>query len=169
MRRISSRQREEPTKGRLDVVPSASYLLAPRPDAQPLDPPRHPTAPKDFTAQVMARLATPPPAPDPRQVRARARRARAGVVARVYIALTLVAALGVAIAALVAPWALITVVVSVVGALVALLAGAAFIARATGGFVSGFGVIYAAMLALLTPALLMLASRMRRRRAHVQE
>jgi hypothetical protein len=163
MRQISSRQPEERIRSQINDAANASYLLAQHSDIQT---PRamHTTAPKDFTAQVMARIATPPSPPDPRIERAHKLRARAGMVARIYATLILAAAVGIALVALVAPWALVTLVVSAIGFTLFLLAGVAFIARATGGFVSGFGVIYAAMLAALTPSMLMLWGRFRRRR-----
>ena len=115
----------------------------------------------------MARLATPPPPPDPRLARARVVRAKAGMIARVYVTLILAAAVGIAMLALVAPWTLVTIVAGIISAALILVGGVAFIARATGGFVSGFGVIYAAMFAALTPSMLMLWRRFRRQRTHI--
>ncbi len=168
MRQISSRQREERVSGQPDDA-DAAYLLTPRADARAPRLPRSTTAPKDFTAQVMARLATPPPPPDPRLERTRTVRARAGAIARVYITLILAAAVGVALLALVAPWMLVMGVAGVISAALLLVIGVAFIARATGGFISGFGVIYAVMLAALTPSLLMLWRRFRRQRARFDQ
>ncbi|HEX9035574.1 MAG TPA: hypothetical protein VF808_01135 [Ktedonobacterales bacterium] len=161
MRQISSRRREERTRGRLDDA-DARIALAPRPDSQSL---QRPTASTDFTAQVMARLTAPVPPLDSSIMRARKARARAGVFARVYFAVLLIAAIVVTILAIIAPWTLETVIVGLLGAFVAILAGVALIARATGGFVTGLGVLYAAMLTLLTPSILMLAHRTRRRRS----
>ena len=169
MRQISSRQREERVRGRLDDAADALYLLTPRPEMRTPRSPQSTTAPKDFTAQVMARLATPPPPPDPRLARARVVRAKAGVIARVYITLILAAAVGIALLALVAPWALMTIVAGIISAALILVGGVAFIARATGGFVSGFGVIYAAMFAALTPSMLMLWRRFRRQRTRIDQ
>jgi hypothetical protein len=130
---------------------------------QPAPPIPHGTpavrASSDFTAQVMARLTTPPPEPDPRETRARQVRAHMRRLARVYM--TLVLASGVALLALatLAPWLLLGLVAALVsGALIA-MTFAAFVSRLTGGVVSGFGVAYVAMLAALAPPLLLLARR----------
>ncbi len=166
MRRISSRQREERISGRLDDAADASYLLTQQLNTRA---PRSTTAPNDFTAQVMARIATPPPTPDPRLERARHVRARAGFIARAYFTLILAAAVSIALLALVAPWTLVTVVAGAISAALLLITGLAFIARATGGFVSGIGVLYAAMFAALTPSLLMLWRRIKRQRSRFDQ
>src|SRR5579859_6522413 len=156
MRQISSQQREGSASGWLDNAADASSL-APYPAMQAPRSPQPSAAPKDFTAQVMARLSTPLPPPDPRLRRTREMRARAGLIARAYVTLILVATIAIALLALFAPWTLITLLAAVISAALLIIAGIAFIGRATGGFVSGFGVVYAAMLAALTPPLLMLA------------
>lgn len=169
MRRISSRQREERISGRLDDAADASYLLTKHPNMRAPLAPRSTTAPNDFTAQVMARIATPPPLPDPRLERARYVRAKAGFIARVYITLILAASVSIALLALVAPWTLVTVVAGAISVALLLVTGLAFIARMTGGFVSGLGVIYAAMFAALTPSLLMLWRRIKRHRSRFDQ
>jgi uncharacterized membrane protein len=131
--------------------------------------PQPTTAPKNFTAQVMARLMVAPPPPDPRLRRARRIRARASLFARVYITLILVATVVIAVLALLAPWTLITLLAAVISTVLLVVTGIAFIGRATGGFVSGLGVLYAAMLAALTPSLLMLAHRFRRQRSRLHQ
>ena len=165
MRQISSRQREESASGRPDDAADASLQLATRPELGTPRPLQSPTAPKDFTAHVMARLSTPLPPPDPHPKRKRQVRARAGLVARVYVTLLLLAAVAIVFLALIAPWALVAAVVSVISAALLILGAVTFVGRATGGLVSGLGVIYAAMLAALTPSLLMLAHRFRRQRS----
>lgn len=164
MRPISSRQREESASGRPYDAADASLQLALRPELRTPRSPQSTTAPKDFTAQVMARLSSPPPPPDPRLQRKHQVRAKAGLVARVYMTLVLAAAVAIALMALIAPWALVAVVASVISGVLLAVGAIAFVGRATGGFISGFGVIYAAMLAALTPSLLMLARRFRRQR-----
>lgn len=164
MRQFSSQLREGSGNGCLDDAADASPLLARYPAMQAPRSPRSTTAPKDFTAHVMARLAAPPPPPDPRLRRARRIRARASVFARVYIGLVIVAGIVIALLAYFAPWTLIAALAATVSAALLIVAGIAFIGRATGGFVSGIGVIYAAMLAGLTPPLLMLAHRFRAKR-----
>jgi VIT1/CCC1 family predicted Fe2+/Mn2+ transporter len=169
MRQISSRQREESASGRPDDAADASLQVATRPEWRTPRSFQSPTAPKDFTAQVMARLSTPLPPPDPGLKRKRQVRARAGLVARVYVTLVLVAAVAVVLLALIAPWALVAAVVSVISAALLVLGAVAFVGRATGGFISGLGVVYAAMLAALTPSLLMLAHRFRRQRPRLHQ
>jgi hypothetical protein len=164
MRQISSRQREESASGRPDNAADASLQLASRPGLHAPHPLQPPTAPKDFTAQVMARLSTPLPPPDPRLKSKRQVRARAGLVARVYVTLVLVAAVAMILLSLIAPWALVAALASVISAALLIIGAVAFVGRATGGLVSGLGVVYAAMLAALTPSLFMLAHRFRRRR-----
>jgi hypothetical protein len=169
MRQISSRQREEPTKGQPDGGADACYRASPGDSAQSPLMSEHPSAPSDFTAQVMARLAAPPPQPDPRALRARARRARAKSLGRVYGGLVVGAAVVIAALAIAAPATLASLVVKLVDAAVITLAGAAYIARATGGFINGVGDLYAVMLALLVPALLiLLARRITHRRVRIK-
>ncbi|HZC04222.1 MAG TPA: hypothetical protein VE338_01140 [Ktedonobacterales bacterium] len=113
----------------------------------------------DFTSQVMARLSTPAPDPDPRETRAKLMRAHARRLASVYA--TLLLASGVVLLALtvVAPWLLLGLVAAIVSAVLLAMTFATFVSRLTGGLVSGFGVAYLAMLATLTPPLLLLARR----------
>lgn len=139
--------------------------------AQP-SPPRfsqHPAPVRtsaDFTAQVMARLSAPPPEPDPRESRARAIRAHMRRLAGVYLSLVLVGGVGVALLAVLAPWALVGLAAAIVSLALVALAFAAFIGRLTGGAISGFGVAYLAMLATLSSSLLLLARRFGRRPSH---
>ncbi|HEU5344296.1 MAG TPA: hypothetical protein VFX31_01520 [Ktedonobacterales bacterium] len=139
--------------------------------AQP-SPPRfsqHPSparASADFTAQVMARLSTPPPEPDPRESRTRTMRAHVRRLAGVYLSLVLVGGVGVALLAVLAPWALVGLAAAIVSLALVALAFAAFIGRLTGGAISGFGVAYLAMLATLSSSLLLLARRFGRRPSH---
>lgn len=136
--------------------------------AQP-SPPRlsqHPAparASANFTAQVMARLSTPPPEPDLRETRARAMRAHVRRLAGVYLSLVLVGAVGVALLAVLAPWTLVGLAAAIVSLALVALAFAAFVARLTGGAISGFGVAYLAMLATLSSSLLLVARRFGRR------
>lgn len=169
MRQISSQPREGSASGWRRDATDAAPPHAPYPAMQAPRSPQPPTAPKDFTAQVMARLSTPLSPPDPRQQRALQMRAKAGLIARVYVTLILVTTVAIALLALLAPWTLITLLAAVISAILLIIAGIAFVARATGGFVSGFGVVYAAMLAALTPPLLMLAHRFRRQRSHLRK
>lgn len=169
MRQISSRQREESASGRPDDAADASLQLSSRPGLRTPRALQSPTAPQDFTAQVMARLSTPLPPPDPRLKRKRQVRARAALIARVYMTLVLVAAVAITLLALIAPWALVAAVASVISAALLILGAVTFVGRATGGFVSGLGVVYAAMLAALTPSLLMLAHHFRRQRPRLDQ
>lgn len=162
MRQISSRQWEESASGWPDDAAEASLRLALLPELGTPRSPESTTAPKDFTARVMARLSTPLPPPDPHLKRKRLIRAKAGLIARVYMTFVLMAAVAIALLALVAPWALVAVAASIISGALLVIGAVAFIGRATGGFVSGFGVIYAAMLAALTPSLLMIRRRFRR-------
>jgi hypothetical protein len=113
----------------------------------------------DFTAQVMARLATPPPEPDPRETKSRQAHARMRRLAGIY--LTLVLASGVALLALatVAPWAVMGLAATGVSAALVAMTFASLVSQLTDGLVSGFGVAYLAMLAALAPPLLLLARR----------
>lgn len=161
MRQIS-RRREEPSKGQPNGASDAFFRASRASSGATVRPPvtsEHPSAPKDFTAQVMARLTAPPPKPDPQTLRAQARRARVKALGRVYGGLVLGAALVVTVLAIAAPAALVSLVVRLVDATVLALTGAAFIARATGGFINGVGVLYAVMLALLVPILIFLLTR----------
>lgn len=148
----------------------ALALRAPRMGAlahQPAPPtPRFSTpvrASTDFTAQVMARLATPPSDPDPREVRQKQARARMRRLASVYLTLVLASGVALLVLATVAPWALLGL--AAVGVSVALVAMtfASFVSRLTDGLISGFGVAYLAMLAALAPPLLLMARRAGRR------
>lgn len=116
-------------------------------------------ASSDFTAQVMARLSTPAPEPDPRETRTALMRAHARRVAGVYISLLLVSGVAVIALAIFAPWLLLGLVAAIVSVVLIAMTFATFIGKLTGGVVSGFGVAYLAMLATLTPPLLLLARR----------
>lgn len=134
---------------------------------QPLAPipPRAPTAraSADFTAQVMARLATPPPEPDPREARARQVRAHVRRLVWVYLALVVVSGAALLALATLAPWMLLALIASFISLALIAMTFATFISRLTGGAISGFGVAYLAMLATLTAPLLLLARRTGRR------
>lgn len=121
-------------------------------------------ASSDFTAQVMARLSTPPPEPDPREARAKRVRAHMRRFTRIYIALVLIS--GVALLALAAfsPRILFGMVSSIVSLALAVMAFATLIGRLTNGVISGFGLAYVAMLAALALPLAVLARRTARGR-----
>ena len=121
-------------------------------------------ASSDFTAQVMARLATPPPEPDPRETRAEQARAHMRRFASIYLALVLASGVALMLLATVAPWVLLGLVTGIVSLALLAMTFASFISRLTDGVISGFGVAWLAMLAALAPPLLLLARRTARRR-----
>lgn len=116
-------------------------------------------ASSDFTSQVMARLAAPTPEPDPREVRAAQARLHMRRVARVYMALVLTGGVVMTAIAIGAPWLLLGVVAAGTSVALIALTLTSNISRMTGGFISGFGVAYLAMLAALAPPLLLMARR----------
>ena len=93
-------------------------------------------------------------------------RAHVRRLAGVYLSLVLVGGVGVALLAVLAPWALVGLAAAIVSLALVALAFAAFIGRLTGGAISGFGVAYLAMLATLSSSLLLLARRFGRRPSH---
>lgn len=113
----------------------------------------------DFTAQVMARVASIPPDPDPRELRTRRSRTHLRRFARVYLALVIVS--GVALVALgfYAPWVLLEALAGIVSASLVAVTLASLVSNATDGVVSGFGVAWVAMLAALFPALFLVGRR----------
>lgn len=113
----------------------------------------------DFTAQVMARLAAPPPEPDPRESRARQMRAHMRRLAGVYLTLVLVGVVALIALAALAPWALVGLVAGIVSLALVAMTFAGAINRLTGGAISGLGVAYVAMLATLSSSLLLIARR----------
>lgn len=118
----------------------------------------------DFTAQVMARLATPPPEPDPRETRAKQARAHMRRVAHIYLTLVLASGVALLLLATVAPWALLGLVTGIVSLALLAMTFASYVSRLTDGVISGFGVAWLVMLAALVPPLLWLARRTARRR-----
>lgn len=156
LRHIASRADWQPAR-----LAPAAYAMSQAQPPSPLIP--RPTssarASADFTAQVMARLSTPPPEPDPREARARRARAHIRRLAGVYLALVLVSGVALLALATLAPWMLLSVVAAIISLALIAMAFAAFISRLTGGAISGFGVAYLAMLATLTAPLLLLARR----------
>jgi hypothetical protein len=162
MRQISGPRREERIRGRSDDAANASFPSAPQAGKAPPSVPR--TAPKNFTAQVMARLTT-PATPDPEFARIQRARKRARFFARVYITLILLAALGAVLIALFAPWALAAGLSKLVALGLYIFSALAYIGRSTGGFVNWTSAIYALMLVALAPILALLWRRTRRKRA----
>jgi hypothetical protein len=119
-------------------------------------------ASSDFTAQVMARLAAPPPEPDPRESRARQMRAHMRRLVGVYLTLVLVGVVALIALAALAPWALVGLVAGIVSLALVAMTFAGAISRLTGGAISGLGVAYVAMLATLSSSLLLIARRVGR-------
>lgn len=111
-------------------------------------------ASSDFTAQVMARLTTPPPEPDPREARARRVRAHVRHFARIYMALVLASGVALLLLATLAPWTLLDLLGLIVTMALMAMSFAAFVSHLTDGVISGFGVAYVAMLVALALALL---------------
>ncbi len=124
-------------------------------------PPRTST---DFTAQVMARVASMPPEPDPREQRARVRRAHMRRFARIYLMLVIVSGAALVALAFYAPWAPVKALASVISATLVVVTLASFVSNATDGLVSGFGVAWVVMLAALAPALFLVTRRTTRKR-----
>src|SRR6185312_13332150 len=154
----------EALTARLATVTYAMAQMAPMPQGpQPMAPipPRAPSAraSADFTAQVMARLATPPPEPDPREAQVRRVRAHVRRLAWVYLALVLMSGVALLALATFAPWMLLALIAAFISFALIAMTFATFISRLTGGAISGLGVAYLAMLATLTPPLLLLARR----------
>jgi hypothetical protein len=140
--------------------------MAPTPPAPRFTPHASPArASSDFTAQVMARLAT-PPEPDPREARARQMRAHVRRLAGVYLTLVLVGVVALIVLAALAPWTLVGLVAGIVSLALVAMAVAGFISRLTGGAISGLGVAYVAMLATLSSSLLLIARRIGRGSSH---
>lgn len=158
MRRTSSRRLEERINGQPSDAGDAPYEPAPN---TAMKPPSTipPSAPKDFTAQVMARLAAPPAPADPRI----ARQARARTFARIYITLIVAAGLGIALITLYAPWILVTGVADLVNGALYVFSAIAYGGRSTGGFINGSSVLYALMFAALAPLLFLVWRRVRKR------
>ncbi len=121
-------------------------------------------ASSDFTAQVMARLAAPPPEPDPRETRARQARAHMRRVAHIYLTLVLASGVVLLLLATVAPWVLLGLVTGIVSLALLAMTFASYVSRLTDGVISGFGVAWLLMLAALVPPLIWLARRTTRRR-----
>lgn len=142
---------------------SAMSQMAPTPPAPRFTPHASPArASSDFTAQVMARLSTPPPEPDPREARSRQMRAHVRRLAGVYLALVLVGVVALIVLAALAPWTLVGLVAGIVSLALVAMAFAGFISRVTGGAISGLGVAYVAMLATLSSSLLLIVRRIGR-------
>lgn len=140
-----------------DTSPPALRVVAP------------PRASADFTAQVMARVSSMPPEPDPRETRARRTRARMRRFARIYLALVIVSGAALVALAFYAPWAPVKALASVISATLVVVTLASLVSNATDGLVSGFGVAWVAMLAALPPALFLVTRRTaRKRRARSQ-
>lgn len=146
---------------------SAMSQMAPTPPAPRYTP--HTSAARassDFTAQVMARLAAPPPEPDPREARARQVRAHVRRLAGVYLTLVLVGVVALIVLAALAPWTLVGLIAGIVSLALVAMAFVGFISRVTGGAISGLGVAYVAMLATLSSSLLLIARRIGRGSSH---
>ena len=158
--RCLARQAEALTT-RLCGMTYAMAQMSPGPQPMAPIPPRAPSAraSADFTSQVMARLATPPPEPDPREARARRVRAHVRRLAWVYLALVVVSGAVLLALATLAPWMLLALIATFISLALIAMTFATFISRLTGGAISGLGVAYLAMLATLTPPLLLLARR----------
>lgn len=121
-------------------------------------------ASSDFTAQVMARLASAPPEPDPREVKAKQAHAHMRRVAHVYLTLVLASGVTLLLLATIAPWVLLWLVAAAVSLTLLAMTFASFVSGLTDGVISGFGVAWLAMLAALAPPLLLLARRTTRGR-----
>lgn len=144
--------------------PLAAWLAAPvafqqRNSAPPViraaTPP--PRASADFTAQVMARVATSPLGTDPHEARARRSHAHMRRLARIYLALVIVSGAALLALAIFAPWTLLAGVAALVSVASLALALTTYVSDATDGVVSGFGVAWVAMLAALIPLLWLMA------------
>lgn len=142
--------------------PLAARLAAPvafqqRNSAPPVIHTPPPRASADFTAQVMARVATSPLGTDPRDVRARRSRARMRRLARVYLTLIIVSGVALVALAIFAPWTLLAALAAIVSVATLALALTTLVSDATDGVISGFGVAWMAMLAALVPLLWLMA------------
>ncbi len=113
----------------------------------------------DFTSQVMARLSTQPPEPDPREKRAKQARAHMRRLARVYLALVVIGVAVLIATAVLDPSALLGVVAATISLTVLMMTLADTISRLSGGLISGVGVLYLAMLAALAPPFAIIARR----------
>lgn len=134
---------------------SALQSRQPAPQAPRMSPPLR-TSP-DFTAQVMARLASTPLEPDPRDRRERKGRAHMRRFARIYLALVLVSGVALGVVAALAPSVLLGMLTGIVSVALLAVAFTSFVSSATDGVISGFGVAWLAMLAALAPPLWLLA------------
>ena len=113
----------------------------------------------DFTAQVMARVSSIPPEPDPRELRARRSRTHMRRFARVYLALVIVSGAALVALGFYAPWVLLEALAGIVSASLVAVTLASLVSNATDGVISGFGVAWVAMLAALFPALFLVGRR----------
>lgn len=137
------------------LAPSALQRRQSAPPAPRMAPP--PRTSPDFTAQVMARLASTPLEPDPREKKERKVRSHLRRFARIYMALVLISGVALGIVAAFAPSVLLALLTGVVSAALLAVAFASFVSSATDGVISGFGVAWIAMLAALAPPLWLLA------------
>ncbi len=148
----------ETLSARLTYAFQAQQPSSPAPQMTPVA-----RASSDFTKQVMARLASPPPEPDPRETRAKQTHTHMRRLAGVYMALVLASIVALLLLAMLAPWLLLGLIAAGVSLALIAMTFAVFVSRLTGGVVSGIGVAYLAMLAALAPPLLLLARRTGRR------